>query len=145
MRKQLKDIEPGMFIYTILIRSYGVYVTITVAKRRVRDLSRSGYYKTFEIITDEIKHDNFANKICFNSQRENDYLWHTGHFVYCFSEDVLMEELKHELKLVKLKIKENYKHFAANSFYRMFMPKLMKLIYTSKSGYVEMKTSDMYK
>lgn len=134
-----------MFIYTILTRPFPTYITITIAKRRVRYLSRASYYKTFEIVTDEIRHDNFASKICFHCERENDYLYKTSHFIYCFSEDVLMEELKNEMKHLKGKMRDNHKYFATNTFYKKFMPKLMKLIYRSKSGYAEMRTCDVYK
>lgn len=142
MRKQLKQLSPGMPIYTIMIRPTLAYVSITVTKRRILKISIATD-RSFEIFTEPIGHKNFSSKINIGIDKENKYIWHAGHFTYCFSEDALLEEIKNELKYIKQRIIEEQEFLIANKYYNRFMPRLRRLIYSNKSGYTELSTTSI--
>lgn len=142
---KLKDVKPGQFLYTVYIDydDNGNCITITIAQRKItniRENTRHPKIKTIMMV-ERIDCKYFGDIVDFPKEEDDKYLIENRlgvfDFIYCFSEEVFMEQINKTLRKVKEELATKNMFYFINSYYHKFMPNLMAMLNSNKSTYVQ--------
>lgn len=142
--KRLKHLTPKEMLYTILIHydDNGQYIDITITQRIIVKFKYTPQENAVKMLVEPIEHKSFVQSILF-SDKEDLYVFKSRgmsdtEFIYCFSRESFMNEIKQAVKNCKEIIHSKNIIDTTNVFCQDFMPKLIKLMNSNKSGFVYM-------
>lgn len=144
--KTLKDMKPGQLLYTIYIdyNGNGNCTTITIAQRKVTSIrEKIRNFKVETIMTVErVNCKYFGDIVNFPTEEDDKCLIENRlavfDFIYCFSEEVFLEQINKVLSKVKEELTTKNMFSFINCYYHTFMPNLMTMLSTNKSMHVQM-------
>lgn len=146
--KKLRNLTSGELFYAIYIdyNNRGQITNISVSQRIVKCIEEMPHFNQFAVCLEMIKGDHYGAMVMFSKdEAEHDCVKskNTSHydfdFIYCFSKELFIKELKNTLKGIKQAMVNNDMFINSNNYYNTFMPAFIKMVNSNKSGCVEIK------